>query len=43
MRADPDAQTAKAHSKATRSGTELVCTVVQQGKTLNRVVMTMRL
>ena len=31
MRADPDAQTAKAHSKATRSGTELVCAAMQQG------------
>ena len=30
MRADPDAQTAKAHSKATRSGTEVVCAAVRQ-------------
>ena len=45
VRADPDVQMAKATapSKATWSGTELVCAAVQQGKTLNCVVMTMRL
>ena len=45
MRADPDVQMAKAKapSKATCSATELVCAAVQQGKTLNSVVMTMRL
>ena len=45
MRADPDVQMAKAkaQSKATSSGTELVCAEVQQGKTLNCVVMTIRL
>ena len=32
-----------AQSAATRSGTELVCAAVQRGKTLNYVVMTMRL
>ena len=34
---------AKAQSAATWSGSELVCTAVQQGKTLTYVVMTMRL
>ena len=43
MRADPDVQMAKAQSKATWSGTGLVCAAVQQGKTLNWVVMTMHL
>ena len=45
MQADPNVQMAKAkaQSKATWSGTELVCAAVQQGKTLNCVVMTMRL
>ena len=45
MQADPHVQMAKAkaQSKATWSGTELVYAVVQQGKTLNNVVMTMRL
>ena len=45
MRADLHVQLAKATatSKATWSGTELVCAAVQQGKTLNCVVMTMRL
>ena len=45
VRADPDVQMAKAkaQSAATWSGTELVCAAVQRGKTLNYVVMTMRL
>ena len=45
MRADPNVQMAKAkaQSTATWSGSELVCAAVQQGKTLNYVVMTMRL
>ena len=45
MRADPNVHMAKAkaQSAATWSGTELVCAAVQQGKTLNCVVMTMRL
>ena len=45
MRADPNVQMAKAkaQSAATWSGTKLVCAAVQQGKTLNCVVMTMRL
>ena len=34
---------AKAQLAATWSGSELVCAAVQQGKTLNYVVMTMRL
>ena len=44
MRANPSVQMAKANaqSAATLSGTELVCAVVQQSKTLNYVVMTMR-
>ena len=45
VRADPNVQMAKAkaQSAATWSGTELICAAVQQGKTLNCVVMTMRL
>ena len=45
VRADPSVQMAKAkaQSAATWSGTELVCAAVQQGTTLNCVVMTMRL
>ena len=45
MRADPDVQIAKAkaQSATTWSGTELFCAAVQQSKTLNCVVMTMRL
>ena len=45
MRADPNVQMAKAkaQSAVTWSGTELVGAPVQQGKTLNCVVMTMRL
>ena len=45
MRADLDVQMAKAkaQSAATWSGTKLVCAAVQRGKTLNYVVMTMRL
>ena len=45
MRADPNVQMAKAKAQptATWSGTELVCGAVQQCKTLNYVVMTMRL
>ena len=45
MRADLDVQMAKAkaHSATTWSGTETVCAAVQRGKTLNYVVMTMRL
>ena len=45
MRADPNVQMAKAkaQSAATWSGTELVSAAVQQGKTLNCVVMTMHL
>ena len=45
MRADLNVQMAKAKAKsaATWSGSELVCAAVQQGKTLNYVVMTMRL
>ena len=45
MRADLDVQMAKANaqSAATWSGTELVCAAMQQGSTLNYVVMTMRL
>ena len=45
MRADQNVQMAKAkaQSAATWSGTELVCAAVQQGKTLNYVVGTMRL
>ena len=45
VRADPNVQMAKAkaQSAATWSGTELVSAAVQQGKTLNCVVMTMRL
>ena len=45
MRADLDVQMAKANaqSAATWSGTELICAAVQRGKTLNYVVMTMRL
>ena len=44
MRADVDVQMAKAKalSKATWSGMELVCAAVQQGKAPNCVVMTMR-
>ena len=45
MRADLNVQLAKAkaQSAATWSGSELVCAAVQQGKTLNNVVITMRL
>ena len=45
MRADPNVQMAKAkaQSVATWSGTDVVCAAVQQCKTLNYVVMTMRL
>ena len=45
MRADPNVQMtkAKAQSAATWSDTDLVSAAVQQGKTLNYVVMTMRL
>ena len=45
MRADLNVQMAKvkAQSAATWSGSDLVCAAVQQGKTLNYVVMTMRL
>ena len=45
VRADPDVQMAKAkaQSKATWSGAELVCAAAQQGKTLKCGVMTMRL
>ena len=45
MRADLNAQMAKAkaQSAGTRSGTDVVCAAVQRGKTLNYVVMTMRL
>ena len=44
MRADLDVMMAKAkaQSAATWSGTELVCAAVQREKTLNYVVMTMR-
>ena len=43
MRTDPKVQMAKAkaQSKATWSGIELVCAAMQQGKTPNCVVMTM--
>ena len=45
MRADLNVQMAKAKTQlaATWSGSELVCAAVQRGKTLNYVVMTMRL
>ena len=45
MRADPNVQIAKAkaQSAATWSGTELVFAAVQQCKTPNYAVMTMRL
>ena len=45
MRADLSVQRtkAKAQSATTWCGTELVCAAVQQEKTLNNVVMTMRL
>ena len=45
VRADLNVQMAKAkaQSAATWSGSELVCAAVQRGKTLNYVVMTMRL
>ena len=45
MRADLNVQMAKAkaQSAATWRGSELVCSAVQRGKTLNYVVMTMRL
>ena len=45
MRADLNVEMAKAKAKSatTWSGLELVCATVQQGKTLNYVVMTMRL
>ena len=44
MRANLNVQRAKAKAQlaATWSGSKLVCAVVQQGKTLNYVVMTMR-
>ena len=43
MRADLNVQMAKAtaQSAATWCGSKLVCAAVQQGKTLNYVVMTM--
>ena len=45
MRADLDVQMAKAKAQPTAdwSGTELICAALQRGKTLNYVVMTMRL
>ena len=45
MRADPNVQMAKAkaQSTATWCSTELVSAALQQGKTVNCVVMTMRL
>ena len=45
MRADLNVQMPKAEAKsaAAWSVSELVCAAVQQGKTLNYVVMTMRL
>ena len=44
MRADLSVQMAKAEAQsAAWSASKLVCAAVQQGKTLNCVVMTMRL
>ena len=45
LRADLNVQMAKAKAQSTAawSGSELVCAAMQRGKTLNYVVMTMRL